>query len=117
MDEPLVCQLFGQEHGWLATFGSDKRCKDLTRKHLSRCGFPQRNRVRPPVDDWVDRPEVEGSNTRSRPVLIGRGLVPQRCCASTVWFPSYGRGPKLSLDVIVGEQHKVRHNSIEFRRP
>jgi hypothetical protein len=25
MDEPLVCQLFRQEHGWLATFGSDNR--------------------------------------------------------------------------------------------
>jgi hypothetical protein len=25
MDEPLVCQLFRQEHGWFATFGSDNR--------------------------------------------------------------------------------------------
>src|SRR6266851_603341 len=24
-DEPLVCQLFCQEHGWLATFGRDNR--------------------------------------------------------------------------------------------
>ncbi len=24
-DEPLVCQLFRQEHGWLATFGRDNR--------------------------------------------------------------------------------------------
>ncbi|MCW2525563.1 MAG: hypothetical protein JWM76_423, partial [Pseudonocardiales bacterium] len=25
MDEPLVCQLFHQEHCWLATFGWDNR--------------------------------------------------------------------------------------------
>ena len=25
MDEPLVCQLYRQVHGWLATFGRDNR--------------------------------------------------------------------------------------------
>ena len=25
MDEPLVCQLYRQVHGWLATFGKDNR--------------------------------------------------------------------------------------------
>ena len=56
MDIPLVYQLFCQGHGWVATYGRDKRGKHLSAKPPTRIDFPRK--VRPVRDDHVDRSEV-----------------------------------------------------------
>ncbi len=98
MDEPLVCQLFCQEHGWLATFGRDNRWKHLSGKLPSKPGFP----IRAVEDHHVDRSDVEAQQcveltdtNRSRACFhnLSNFLLTflKEVLASSMKFSSYNR--------------------------
>ena len=58
MDESLVYQLFRQGHCWVATFGTDKRCKHISAKATLRLDFPTLEVIRLVEDYNVDRLQV-----------------------------------------------------------
>lgn len=68
MNQPLVYQLFCQEHRWVATLGCDKSWKHLSSKPTLRWTFPEV----PSKTSWLIGWVCNGCKPFSWPVLIER---------------------------------------------